>query len=131
MTETTPVQHAHAAFITGWSSDFLLQRLQRKLLEWQLENFKAGSEWPASLHLFALGVAEEAGELAHAVLKRAQYIRGMQDEAAFLEAAGDAIADCAIFCIQACSALGLDFSTLLYLTAEEVMNRTAESLKKP
>lgn len=128
----TPVEHARIAFKFGQTNDFFLWQLQRLLMEWQSRNFVSrltNQSTPA--WQLALGVAEEVGELAHAILKHEQGIRGMQDEEAFLEAAGDAVADCTIFCIQLCTSLGLDFSTLLHLTAEEVMKRTAESVKVP
>ena len=70
-----------------------------------------------------MGVAEEAGELCHAVLKHSQRIRNMGDPHAYREKAGDAIADTAIYLIQMATALRLDFGTLLAKVAEEVMKR--------
>ena len=128
----TPVEHARAAFKTGAAKSPSTMRLQFRLAEWQSRSFvNRLTNQSAPAWQLALGVAEEAGELAHAILKHEQGIRGMQEEDRFFEAAGDAVADCVIFCIQLCTSLGLDFSTLLHLTAEEVMKRTAESLKVP
>ena len=95
-----------------------MAELQVKLAAWQNRNFGP----PQRTHL-ALGVCEEAGELAHSVLKAEQGIRGMDDREAFLAEAGDAIADCAVFLIQLSTLLRLDFETLLEATAGQVMAR--------
>lgn len=92
---------------------------QSRLARWQRENFG-----PQPLVNMALGVAEEAGELCHAVLKNAQGIRGMSDPEAFLEAAGDAIADTAIYLMQLSTSLGLDFGTLVHQTIADVTQRS-------
>lgn len=94
-------------------------QLQVELARWQTKNFGGGN----TLELLA-GVAEEAGELAHAVLKNTQKIRGMEDPEKYREAAGDAIADMMIYAIQICTKLRLDWYTLLSATAyDEVMKR--------
>lgn len=95
-----------------------LSGLQVRLCRWQVRNF--GS---SCIKDITLGVSEESGELSHAVLKHRQGIRGMENRDAFLDAAGDAIADCAIYLMQAATALRLDFPTLLAATASEVMKR--------
>ena len=99
--------------------------LQEKLAAWQGRNFGA----PA-LSEIALGVGEEVGELHHAILKRTQRIRGMDDEGNFKEAAGDAIADATIYLIQLATALRLDFATLVHETAKHVMARDWVSNKQ-
>lgn len=96
-----------------WLSD-----LQVALARWQANEFGTSTHE----HL-ALGVCEESGELAHAVLKHAQGIRGLGDPDAYREAAGDALADVAIYAIQLATALRLDFGALLLATAERVMER--------
>lgn len=95
---------------------------QQDLANWQWRNFGA-----QKASLLALGVAEECGELCHALLKREQSIRGMESDDAFLEAAGDAIADCAIYLTQIADVLKLDFVTLWATTARMVMQRRWKS----
>lgn len=92
--------------------------LQVMLSRWETRNFGAGT-----LAHRALGVCEEAGELAHAILKHEQGIRGMGDRDAMREAAGDAIADVTIYAINLATALRLDFGTLVRGVAEQVMGR--------
>jgi len=91
---------------------------QVKHARWADRNFGA-----TPLEQIVLGMAEELGELSHAVLKRAQGIRGMDDEAKFREAAGDAIADVLIYATHACTALRLDFATLYMGTMRKVLER--------
>jgi NTP pyrophosphatase (non-canonical NTP hydrolase) len=120
----TPIDRARATFELYAAMDAPdvpldeFSGLQVRLARWQARNFGV-----ASHEQMALGVAEEAGELAHAVLKHSQGIRGMADPEAYREAAGDAIADVAIYAIQLATALRLDFATLLMATAEKVMER--------
>ena len=134
----SPYQAARAAFDNYAALDAPLlpidriSALQVKLTRWQQRNFGG-----ATAEHVALGAAEEAGELAeslgglqasigkvcHAVLKRAQRIRGMGDPEVFRAAAADAIADCAIYLIQLSTILRLDFWALLEATANEVMER--------
>lgn len=97
---------------------FNVSALQVKLARWQNHNF--GFQ-PAERQM--LGVMEEVGELSHAILKNQQGIRGMDDQAAFKDAAGDAIADTVVYLIQLCTSLRLDFGTLLRETARDVMER--------
>jgi NTP pyrophosphatase (non-canonical NTP hydrolase) len=107
-----------------------LRDLQIKLCRWEQRNFGA-----APKHTGALGVSEELGELAervlalmalsgrvsHATLKAEQGIRGT--EAEHRQQAADAIADMAIFAINLCTKMRIDFGTLLYKTADQVMRR--------
>lgn len=122
-----------------------LAALQVQLARWQANNFGAGDTSD-----LALGVDEEAGELAeaveefldayelsrralrvqaragklsHAVLKHRQGIRGMESFHALQLAAGDAAADCMVYCIQVMTALRLDAGEMLTRTAREVMQR--------
>lgn len=95
-----------------------LSALQVQLYRWQVRNFGV----PSELAILA-GATEELGELAHALLKHHQGIRGMANREAMREAAGDAIADVVVYLIQLCTALRLDFGTLLEGTAIEVMER--------
>ena len=95
-----------------------LDRLQVMLARWQRTNFGG-----TTLEQNTLGVAEEVGELSHAVLKHVQGIRNLETTGALREAAGDAIADAAIYLIQVATHLRLDFGTLLWHTGLEVMKR--------
>ncbi len=92
--------------------------LQVRLARWQNRNFGV-----PSLPEITLGVCEEAGELAHAVLKNTQRIRGLAAPDEFRAAAGDAIADATIYLMQAATALRLDFESLVAGVAAQVMLR--------
>lgn len=119
MTEQQKIVEAAKSFFMSQSGPHVdLAALQGNLAAWQNRNFGA-----QPIVNQTLGVCEEAGELAHAVLKMEQAIRGMQDRSAFLEAAGDAIADCTVFLMQVATTLRLDFATLLVMTADRVMQR--------
>ena len=77
-----------------------LRELQEWQREWSLRNF---GEQPA--HRGVLGVAEEVGELCHAVLKSEQGIRNQTtDEIA------DAIGDIVIYLAQVATSHKLDLS---------------------
>jgi NTP pyrophosphatase (non-canonical NTP hydrolase) len=98
--------------VGSWSA------LQVQLARWQTKNFGH-----VPLEQKTLGVCEEAGELAHAVLKGIQGIRGLDARDQFLTEAGDAIADCTVYLMQVCTSLRLDFGTLLFGIATHVMER--------
>lgn len=95
-----------------------LRRLQNDLAAWQNRNF--GAQEP---FMMALGLAEETGELSHAVLKHLQRIRGLEDPWAFRAAAGDAAGDIFIYLVNFLTILRLDAGTLFVETAKRVMNR--------
>ena len=95
--------------------------VQERLFDWQNENFD-----DCSISDMALGISEECGELAHAILKHKQGIRGMGLESDMIDAVGDAIADIAIFSMQLCSMLQIDFYELVFSqhgVSEEILNR--------
>jgi NTP pyrophosphatase (non-canonical NTP hydrolase) len=92
--------------------------LQVQLTRWQAKNFGG-----ANAFQMLAGVVEEVGELAHALLKHDQKIRGYDDDVKYREAAGDAIADAVVYLQQLCTLLRLDFGTLVSGTAYEVMKR--------
>ena len=71
--------------------------------------------------LQALGVCEEAGELAHAVLKMEQGIRGTTEE--HKAAAADAAGDIVIYLTGLCSALGINLEEAIYNAWDEVKQR--------
>jgi len=75
--------------------------LQSRLYDWQIDNFGAMDSFN-----LALGVYEETGELAHAVLKRSQGIRGYDDLGKAADAIADALADAAIYALNLASSRG-------------------------
>jgi NTP pyrophosphatase (non-canonical NTP hydrolase) len=98
--------------------DGTLARLQVELAAWQNRNFGAVPMWQP-----ALGAGEEVGELQHAVLKHFQGIRGLDDKDRLLAQASDAIGDVVVYLMQVCTALRLDFETVVRGTATHVMKR--------
>lgn len=130
---TTPTQRAREVFgtyagidapakpsdaLSGYDNPHWLSDLQVELARWQSRNFGGATTEQA-----ALGVCEEAGEIAHAVLKASQRIRGMGDPEAVREAVGDGIADCAVYLVQLATLYRLDFGALLEGVAHDVMKR--------
>ena len=97
--------------------------LQARLAAWQARHFGACDARDQTL-----GVCEEAGELAHAVLKAHQRIRGYEDEAKLKAAVSDALGDLVVFAMQVATQFRLDLWTVIALTADHVMRRdwTAE-----
>lgn len=102
-----------------------MSRIQVELFRWQQDNFSGNTS-----ERMVLGMTEELGELAHAFLKHAQKIRGMEDREKFLNAAGDAFADLMVYGIQLMTYLRMDAGTLLKYTARNVMNRDWKSNPK-
>jgi NTP pyrophosphatase (non-canonical NTP hydrolase) len=83
-----------------------VNRLQIRLHAWQSREFpeqKPGGDYVANL--MRLGVVEECGELARALLKREQRIRGMEYDEAFESARDDAVGDVLVYYLQLCTAL--------------------------
>lgn len=79
-----------------------LGQLQAQLRPWQERNFPDRPKYQP-----VLGVVEEVGELAHALLKWEQAIRGTPDQ--HEAAAKDAIGDIVVFMADVCNAYGWDF----------------------
>ena len=94
--------------------------LQLQVGAWAESNFPCADE-PRSWLRCTLGVCEEAGELAHAILKREQGIRGTPDE--HDEAAQDAIGDICIYLMDLCYRKGWNFDVILKKTVEQVLKR--------
>ncbi len=67
------------------------------------------------------GLVEEVGELAHALLKREQNIRGSQEN--YNEKIKDAIGDIVIFLSGFCIQEGLDLHKCVFDTWKEVQKR--------
>ena len=80
-----------------------LNTLQVEHEAWERRNFPDSAD--NVFHSLA-GMTEELGELAHAVLKAEQGIRG--SEAKHMMEAGDAVGDIFIYCAGLCNKLGLD-----------------------
>ena len=89
---------------------------------WTARNFPADPADPKRKTLqCALGVCEEAGELAHAVLKRDQGIRGTaaEHEAAMQDAIGDVV----IYLMDLCCREGWSLAAIIEATAAQVLKR--------
>ncbi len=95
-----------------------LGEIQRRMAAFQVGNKLAGGP-----ELMALGVMEELGEFAHALLKHRQGIRGYDDPARFAADARDAIGDCLIYLTQLTDALGWDLQEIIEETVTHVTKR--------
>lgn len=96
----------------GWEG---LDELQDKVMAWQGTNFPGCSEWE-----LALGVSEEAGELAQCILKMHRGMRNEEfDEARLQDAVGDTI----IYLIGICGGRNWQLSEVLRSTAQRVLAR--------
>lgn len=91
-----------------------LAEIQSEIYSWKKRNFPNSGD----IHQF-LGVVEEVGELAHAVLKLQQGIRGDEHEAE----ARDAVGDIMFFLMNFCSENGWSLSEILEETWTEVSKR--------
>jgi len=94
------------------------QKLQAEVHAWAKRNF--GSTDRDALRC-TLGVCEEAGELAHAILKRDQGIRGTKEE--HEAKARDAIGDIAVYLMHLCGDEGWSFPEIVEAVAREVLQR--------
>lgn len=94
-----------------------LEQMQIDHEKWALKNF--GRAFTA--HTQFLGMVEELGELAHAVLKGRQGIRGTPEE--HEAAAKDAVGDLLIFLMGYCTARGWSAEKILVDTWSEVSKR--------
>lgn len=100
----------------GGCDDFDLDVLQGEIAEWARFNF--GELLP---HHQFLGVVEEVGELAHAILKREQKIRGTPQE--HQEAEEDAVGDISIFLMNYCTSRNMSLKQLIYRVWNSVKDR--------
>jgi NTP pyrophosphatase (non-canonical NTP hydrolase) len=85
----------------GW-----LQRIQEEHTKWSMDNFDE-----QDVFKMLAGVMEELGELAHALLKQSQGIRGSYQE--HEEAGKDAVGDIVIFIIAVCMIKSWDLTTII------------------
>lgn len=96
-----------------------LKQIQKQQGEWQNKNFPYDTN--TTKLMCALGVSEEAGELAHAVLKHVQSIRGMGDIEAARAKVKDAIGDIAIYAMGVCNQFDLNIEDCIQDTWCEVV----------
>lgn len=93
-----------------------LYKIQVEVGEWSKKNFPNNT---ATSPL--LGIFEEAGELAHAVLKLKQGIRGTREEHEAAEK--DACADLLIYLLDYCDRRDINLQRTLERTWEQVSQR--------
>lgn len=93
-----------------------MEGLQVRLHEWRQRNFPG-----ATAEDQLLGVVEEVGELAHAMLKRKQGIRGTDEE--HEDAEKDAIGDILVYLAGLCSCRRYHMRHIYETIAQEVMQR--------
>jgi NTP pyrophosphatase (non-canonical NTP hydrolase) len=92
------------------------RQLQIEQQEWEKKNFPDNQK-----HFAMLGLLEEVGELAHALLKMEQGIRGTKEE--HMAAAEDAVGDITVYLSSVCSHYGIDFQGAVDKTWPEVQKR--------
>lgn len=97
----------------------IIETQQMEHETWQRQNF---GEAATAANSF-LGMVEELGEMAHAMLKHAQEIRGMGAKHALLEKVIDAHCDLIIFSYGVANDLGYDLEGELEKTWARVKNR--------
>lgn len=77
----------------------LLNLIASEINEWAIKNF--------TVHIPALGILEEIGEITHCVLKRYQGIRGFDDLTHFKNELFDAIADAGVYTLHSMAMKGI------------------------
>jgi NTP pyrophosphatase (non-canonical NTP hydrolase) len=103
-----------------------LDEVQERVAQWSSRNFPREAPHGGPRSAIApeydvqalLGLVEEVGELAHAILKRSQGIRGVHDEAV-----ADAIGDIVIYLADLCSRSGLSLAECVARAWREVERR--------
>ena len=100
-----------------------LKQLQKEQKEWSARNFPNNEPW-----MPLLGVQEEVGELSHSFLKRAQGIRGT-DEQHYIDMV-DAVGDIMVYLSDFCSRSDIDFQEALEKTWGTVKKRDWQKNKK-
>jgi hypothetical protein len=98
-----------------------LNELSIEVGTWADKNF--------SIHIPAIGVLEEIGEMTHCILKRFQKIRGYDKPDYFKEQFKDAVADCAIYLMHHASIEEIEFSS--DPTCSEVFQSLDQNLNDP
>lgn len=104
----------------------LITRIQQQSAEWRAKNFPPKSYDPITTSAMeqALGVCEEAGEMAHHVLKMVQQIRGTREE--HLEQIEDACGDIFIYMCGLATRLDFDLHDAFQKAWDEVKQRDWE-----
>ena len=97
---------------------FSLDIEQARVGDWRGTNFG-----PPDLGDMTLGVCEEAGELAHAVLKGRQGIREMRDPAVCERAIRDAVGDVCVYLFGVCDVFSWSLEEIIKETVDEVIKR--------
>jgi NTP pyrophosphatase (non-canonical NTP hydrolase) len=95
-----------------------LTQLQNEHEIWERKNFPDSAD--DVMHSL-VGMLEELGELAHAVLKMAQGIRGSEQE--HRNAAADAVGDINVYCAGLCNKLNLNMDECIEVAWGQVKNR--------
>jgi NTP pyrophosphatase (non-canonical NTP hydrolase) len=116
-------QHYHTgAGVTKWGNppyeESTLARVQRESGEWRRAAYPDTATGP----LQALGMAEEVGEVCHAVLKNVQQIRGYDTEKTRAEV-GDGLADVIIYACGVADYYGVDLDAELARVWNHVRDR--------
>jgi NTP pyrophosphatase (non-canonical NTP hydrolase) len=115
-------QHFHKDGKTVWGNppyeESTLARVQRESGEWRQIAYPT----TATPELQALGMAEEVGEVCHAVLKNIQQIRGYNGEKTIAEV-GDGLADTIIYACGVATAFGIDLDAELARVWNHVRDR--------
>lgn len=96
-----------------------LERLQSEQRVWEIENF--GEQPRVMSYQSFLGVVEEVGELAHAILKREQRIRYSEAEA--IDKEKNAVGDITVFLAAYCTRRGYDYGAIVEEVWDEVRRR--------
>jgi NTP pyrophosphatase (non-canonical NTP hydrolase) len=102
----------------------VLDEWQREVAAWRSKNFGDPCD---PMHMM-LGVVEELGELAHALLKQAQGVRGTSEENE--HKAKDAVGDIEIFLAGLCTARGWNFGELVDAAWQSVQKRDWQRYKE-
>jgi len=104
---------------------------QKELADWQAANFDnseleclSREELIKTIHILqmALGIAEEAGEIAHHVLKGTQHIRGGINGINVKEVV-DGVGDCLIYGTQLLTAVDADVEEGITSTIDSILER--------
>jgi NTP pyrophosphatase (non-canonical NTP hydrolase) len=95
-----------------------IRQMQLQHDDWARHNFPMQYDNP---HQPALGICEEAGELAHAVLKWQQNIRGTAEE--HFEEMKDALADTFVYMMSFANVMGWDLQDIITSVWEKVKQR--------
>lgn len=106
---------------------FDLKKFQQEHAAWVKKNFPDQAK-AQNRHQSFLGVVEEVGELAHAMLKYEQRIREYEEltvptDVAFRVALMDGVGDLVVFLAGVCDTYGLDLEQCIELTWIKVKSR--------